>query len=159
MRTGVGLGVIAIGAILAFAVTANTSVVNIHTAGWVLMLVGLAGILIPRRTYGWLGRRVLVRRRIVPGTAEEAEEIAVPPYAGRNQGTSRIRAGLPSQPTSNADINRDPIGEAELRRRTAPAETEVVEDLYEELRQVPGAPGSLRKQPLPPAPPGWSRRP
>ncbi len=33
MKTGVGLAVIAIGAIFAFAVTTNTSVFNLHTAG------------------------------------------------------------------------------------------------------------------------------
>ena len=51
MRTGTGLAVIAIGAILAFAVTTNTSVFNLHTAGWVLMIVGVIGLAIPRRGY------------------------------------------------------------------------------------------------------------
>ena len=40
MKTGVGLALIAVGAILAFAVTANTSVFNLHTAGWVLIIIG-----------------------------------------------------------------------------------------------------------------------
>ena len=62
MKTGAGLAVICAGAILAFAVTANTSVFNLHTAGWVLMLIGVIGLLLPNRTYGWLGRRLLVRR-------------------------------------------------------------------------------------------------
>src|SRR5262249_46678025 len=31
-------------------------------AGWVLILTGVAAILIPRRGYGWLRRRVVVRR-------------------------------------------------------------------------------------------------
>ena len=41
MKTGVGLALIAVGAILAFAVTTNTSVFNLHTAGWVLIIIGL----------------------------------------------------------------------------------------------------------------------
>ena len=58
MRTGIGLTFVCVGAILAFAVTTNTSVFNLHTAGWVIMLVGLIGLVLPRRTYGWLGRRL-----------------------------------------------------------------------------------------------------
>ena len=44
MKTGVGLALIAVGAILAFAVTTNTSVFNLHTAGWVLIIIGLRGL-------------------------------------------------------------------------------------------------------------------
>jgi Domain of unknown function (DUF6458) len=43
---GVGIFLIAIGAILAFAVTAHTSGVDIQTVGWILMGVGLAGVLL-----------------------------------------------------------------------------------------------------------------
>jgi hypothetical protein len=62
MKTGMGLAIIAVGAILAFAVTTNTSVFNLHTAGWVLMVIGILGIAIPRRGYGWVGRRMFVRQ-------------------------------------------------------------------------------------------------
>ena len=62
MKTGVGLALIAVGAILAFAVTTNTSVFNLHTAGWVLIIIGIVGIAIPRRGYGWVGRRVFTRQ-------------------------------------------------------------------------------------------------
>ena len=140
MKTGIGLAFICVGAILAFAVTTNTSVFNLHTAGWVIMLVGVIGLLLPRRTYGWLGRRVLVRRtRGYPGT--QVEEIAVPPYVARNPGTARVQAGLPPRPTLLTDpdlVNDpdlDPIQTAgkgtQIRRPTAAPATEVVEDLYE----------------------------
>jgi hypothetical protein len=50
-------------------VTTNTSVFNLHTAGWVLIIIGIIGIAIPRRGYGWVGRRVLTRQtRWRPGT-------------------------------------------------------------------------------------------
>jgi hypothetical protein len=62
MKTGVGLALIAVGAIFAFAVTTNTSVFNLHTAGWVLIIIGIVGIAIPRRGYGWVGRRVTTRQ-------------------------------------------------------------------------------------------------
>ena len=77
MKTGMGLALIGIGAILAFAVTTNTSVFNLHTAGWVLIVIGILGIAIPRRGYGWVGRRLFVRpipacRRACPPRARWA---------------------------------------------------------------------------------------
>lgn len=60
MKTATSLTVLAIGAILAFAVTAQPSFFSFHVAGWVLMLTGLAGVAIPRRGYGWLRRRMVL---------------------------------------------------------------------------------------------------
>jgi Domain of unknown function (DUF6458) len=62
MRTATGLALIAIGAILAFAVTTSPSFLNLQVVGWILILTGVAGMLVPRRGYGWLRRRVVVRR-------------------------------------------------------------------------------------------------
>ena len=62
MRTATGLALIAIGAILAFAVTTSPSFLNLQVAGWILILTGVAGLFVPRRGYGWLRRRVVVRR-------------------------------------------------------------------------------------------------
>jgi hypothetical protein len=132
MRTGAGLLVIAVGAILAFAVTANTKFVNFHTVGWVLILVGVIGMLIPRRTYGWVGRRLLVKKtRQWPGD-ETVERRDIPPYVTHNPGTSRIRAGLPPRSTLLSDGRgsvEDPIEEG---ARPTPGDTEVIEDMYEE---------------------------
>ena len=61
MKTATGLALVAIGAILAFAVTGHPGWLNVQAAGWVLMLVGLAGMFVPRRGYGWLKRRVVRR--------------------------------------------------------------------------------------------------
>ena len=132
MRTGIGLTFVCAGAILAFAVTTNTSVFNLHTAGWVIMLIGLIGLLLPRRTYGWLGRRLLVRRTYPGG---RVEEVAVPPYIARNPGTSRIQAGLPPRSslldTGDEAISVPPNGGRSSRPPTAGSATEVIEDLYE----------------------------
>ncbi|HTT53111.1 MAG TPA: DUF6458 family protein [Streptosporangiaceae bacterium] len=65
MKTGAGLALIAVGAILAFAVTAHPSGLNLQAAGWVLILVGLAGMFVPRRGYGWLRRQMVIPRRTV----------------------------------------------------------------------------------------------
>jgi len=137
MRTGAGLALICVGAILAFAVTAHASVINVQVVGWILMLTGLIGMLVPRRAYGWLGRRMVVRRtRTYPGSVpaaapgratvpvDQVEEIPVPPYVARNPGTSRARAGLSEKPTLLRDSDAPPTG--------AQGESEVVEDLYEQ---------------------------
>ena len=154
MKIGSSLALICVGAILAFAVTTNTSVFNLHTAGWVIMLIGVIGLLLPNRTAGWLGRRVLVRRRYPSGRVEQAS-----PYVARNPGTAALQAAPPSRPTL-LDTEDDLIEDAEsgyyviqepetpgYRTETgrAPSSTpqpgtpgprsgvtEVIEDLYEQ---------------------------
>jgi len=159
MKIGSSLALICTGAILAFAVTANTSVFNVHTAGWVLMLIGVIGLLIPNRTAGWLGRRLLVRRSYPSG---RVEHIPVPPYVARNPGVSNLQKGLPSRPTlldqeddliEDAESGYDVIQETEPEGYRSPGsyggqaqpgrpqpgapgpragDTEVIEDLYEQ---------------------------
>ncbi len=46
MGLGTSLGLVAVGAILDFAVTATTSGFNIHTVGLILMIVGIVGIVL-----------------------------------------------------------------------------------------------------------------
>jgi hypothetical protein len=117
MKYGTGLLLIGTGAILAFAVTTNTSVFNLHTAGYVLMLIGILGMLLPRRTATWVGRRLFVRRRVQRG--DRVESITYPPYVTRNPANTQVRAGLPA--------GRDnPVPEG------TPGETESIEDVYEE---------------------------
>jgi Domain of unknown function (DUF6458) len=136
MKTGVGLALIAVGAILAFAVTTNTSVFNLHTAGWVLIIIGIIGIAIPRRGYGWVGRRVLTRQtRWRPGT--RVEDVTYPTYVNRNPANTRVQASLPApgalgspEAASHIDSNS---GTRDLTEEVRPVrETEVIEDVYEE---------------------------
>lgn len=133
MKTGMGLVLIGIGAILAFAVTTNTSVFNLHTAGYVIMIIGILGIAIPRRGYGWVGRRMFVRQtRWRPGT--RVEEVNYPNYdVNRSPANTRVQASLPApgalgspEAANHIDATRD------LSPRVRPADTEVVEDVYEE---------------------------
>jgi hypothetical protein len=131
MRSGIGLAVIAVGAILTFAVTANTSVLNLHVAGLVLMIIGIASIVIPRRGYGWVGRRLFVRQaRWRPGN--RVEEVIYPTDVNRNPANTRVQAGLPApgavgsrQASNHIDATRD------LSTQPRPGETEIVEDIYE----------------------------
>ncbi len=46
MGLGVGLILAAVGAVLAFAVNTTVSGVDIHTIGWILLIVGLVGIVL-----------------------------------------------------------------------------------------------------------------
>jgi len=154
MKIGSSLALICIGAILAFAVTATPSFFNLHTAGWVLMLIGVIGLLLPNRTAGWLGRRLLVRRSYPSG---RVEHVPGPPYVARNPGTAALERGLPSRPAlldqeddliEDAESGYDRVQESEApnyrpgtsqpRTGHAPsgrpqsATTEVIEDLYEQ---------------------------
>ena len=135
MKTGMGLVLIGIGAILAFAVTTNTSVFNLHTAGYVIMIIGILGLAVPRRGYGWVSRRLFVRQaRWRPG--RPVEEGVYPTYANRNPAHTRLQAGLPAPGVfgspeaathldATRDLSSDPLG-------PRPGETEIVEDVYED---------------------------
>jgi hypothetical protein len=135
MKTGMGLALIGIGAILAFAVTTNTSVFNLHTAGYVIMVIGVLGLAVPRRGYGWVGRRLFVRQaRWRP--RNRVEEVAYPTYVNRNPANTRVQAGLPapgalgsseaaSHMDATRDVSTDPMG-------PRPGETEIIEDVYED---------------------------
>jgi hypothetical protein len=46
MTIGTSLFLIAIGAILKYAVTAHVAGINVHTAGLILMIVGVVGLVI-----------------------------------------------------------------------------------------------------------------
>lgn len=48
VRTATSLTLIAIGAIIAFAITAHIAFLNLHVTGWVLILTGIAGALLAR---------------------------------------------------------------------------------------------------------------
>ena len=132
MKIGSSLALICIGAILAFAVTANTSVFNLHTAGWVLIIIGIIGIAIPRRGYGWVGRRVLTRQTRLRHGAR-VEEVTYPTYVNRNPANTRVQAGLPAPGALGSPEAASHIDASSSTREVRPAgETEVIEDVYEE---------------------------
>ena len=64
MGLGIGLILAAVGAVLAFAVDATVSGVDIHTVGWILLIVGIAGILLSLVFWSsWMGPGYYSRRR------------------------------------------------------------------------------------------------
>jgi hypothetical protein len=128
MKTATGLALVAIGAILAFAVNGHPAWLNVQVVGWVLIIIGLAGMFVPRRGYGWLRKRIVVRprtsapisRRAVataPGTVvltDEAEDEAL---------TSA--ALLPGRTISKAEAEELGLGEPVTR-------SEVIEEFRPE---------------------------
>ena len=70
MGLGVGIFLTAIGAILAFAVNTSVSGIEIRTIGWILMIVGIAGIVLSMIFWSsWAGPGYWSRRR---GYADDA---------------------------------------------------------------------------------------
>jgi hypothetical protein len=64
MGLGVSFLLIAAGAILAFAVNATVSGVDIHAIGWILLIVGLVGAVLSMIFWStWAGPGYLSRRR------------------------------------------------------------------------------------------------
>ncbi|MGE5287761.1 MAG: hypothetical protein ACM3ML_11260 [Micromonosporaceae bacterium] len=129
MKTATALALVAIGAILAFAVTANTSVFNLHVAGWVLMATGIVGVLMRRAGHGWVRRRLIFPRGVRRGTVSILDGTTYPHYVKRNPGTSTRDAGLASVPN---------IGPGSVVEETVPiddvvpADAAVVEEVYDE---------------------------
>ena len=68
MGIGASIFLVAVGAILAFAVTVEVSGIDIATVGWILMIVGLLGLLLSLvfwSSWGGVGtwrRETIVRR-------------------------------------------------------------------------------------------------
>jgi hypothetical protein len=127
MRTATGLTLIAVGAILAFAVRGHPSWLNIQVVGWVIILTGIAGMAIPRRGYGWLRRRMVLRRG--PGgrpVVDRVEEQRYPPYIMLNPGSNAVAGeGIPESgddvptavgPVEDSGADATPVDEHEAER-------------------------------------------
>jgi hypothetical protein len=79
MGLGVGIFLIAIGAILAFAVHTSTSGFDINTIGWILLIVGIVGVLISMIFWSsWAGPGYWTSRRRT--YVDEGPPAAGPPY-------------------------------------------------------------------------------
>jgi uncharacterized protein DUF6458 len=77
MGLGVGILLAAVGAVLAFAVNTDVSGVNIHTVGWILLIVGIIGVILSMIFWSsWAGPGYWSRRR--GGYVDEGP--APPPY-------------------------------------------------------------------------------
>ena len=70
MRIGASLALIALGAILKWAVTATVSGINLHVVGVILMIVGLAGLVFDLVMWSSRRRTVITRQ---PGVTYVSE--------------------------------------------------------------------------------------
>lgn len=69
MGTGVSLILIAVGAVLAWAVNVTTSGFNVNTVGYILLVVGIVGFVLSLIFWSsWAGPGYLSRRRTVTDT-------------------------------------------------------------------------------------------
>jgi len=95
MKTAPALALIAAGAIVAFAVHAHPRFFSFQIAGWVIMLTGIAGLVIPRRGYRWV-RRVTRRPPAAAGTDRDRRlrrRTRRPRGAARAAGAGRLPIG------------------------------------------------------------------
>lgn len=104
MRSATALTLVAIGAILAFAVTAEPPGFSFHVAGWVLMLTGVAGAILPRRGYSWLRRRVVLSNAGRPIPIERRQR----PFS-RILVPGRVLAERPEGAAAEAPVERETI--------------------------------------------------
>jgi len=70
MRIGASLFLIAIGAILKFAVTTHVSGIDLQVVGVILMIIGIVGLLFDLAMWGTRRRTVITR---TPGTTYVSE--------------------------------------------------------------------------------------
>jgi hypothetical protein len=64
MGLGIGIFLIAVGAVLAFAVHVTTSGIDVHAVGWILMVVGAFSVLLSMIFWSsWAGPAYFSRRR------------------------------------------------------------------------------------------------
>jgi hypothetical protein len=140
MKTGPALALIAVGAILAFAVHAHPRFFSFQIAGWVIMLTGIAGLVIPRRGYSWV-RRVSRRPRAAAGTDRDRglRGVIRRPRGGAGvDGAGRMRIGWTFRRRPNPLLVTapppDPLpGEAAYGTAPGPGlPSETVEEFFEE---------------------------
>ncbi|HBW20595.1 MAG TPA: hypothetical protein DEH11_17115 [Actinobacteria bacterium] len=80
MKTGTCLALLAIGAILAFAIRGHPSFLNVQVAGVVIMIIGAAGLVLPGRGSAWLRRQVIRRRGPAGQVVGRVVETRTPSY-------------------------------------------------------------------------------
>jgi hypothetical protein len=110
MKTATALTLVAIGAILAFAVTAHLRFLDLQVVGWVLIVTGVVGFFIPRGGYGWLRKRVVVRRNPRGGLVRTVEAAPNAPYV-LNPGPPTVEDVAPESDIAEPDVPLQPGSE------------------------------------------------
>lgn len=98
MRTATALTLMAVGAILTFAVTAHIGFLNVQVAGVVIMAAGLAGMLMAKRGMQWRRRHVVLRKGLRGPVVGEVDEASFPPYVMIDPATLQSVQPVPTVP-------------------------------------------------------------
>jgi len=133
MRTATGLTLMAIGAILTFAVTAHIGFLKIQVAGVVIMAVGLAGMLMARRGVQWRRRRVVLRRGTRGPVVSEVDETNFPSYVMIDPTSLQSVQPIPTE-AADTEAVRDvpPDLEPKWAAGAAPAPATLVDEYIED---------------------------
>jgi hypothetical protein len=93
MRIGGSLFLIALGAVLKFAVTYQTSGVNLSTVGVILMVVGIIGLVLTLIMMSTRRRTDVVHERTAPGVATVDDPVVVAPTRTTSSRTTYVESG------------------------------------------------------------------
>ena len=143
MKTASGLTLIALGAVLAFAVNGHPSFLNLQIVGWILMIIGVLSLVIPRRGYGWLRRQMVVRRTPDGRRVLGVREKRYPPYIMINPAAAGLAgstaeaatADMPEMPEMPTDSEAESWSGADttvVRDTAVVPDKETVEEFFEE---------------------------
>jgi hypothetical protein len=122
MKTATSLALVAIGAILAFAITRSPSWLNFQVVGWVLMVTGAIGAVLPRRGSGWLRRSTVVETEDVAATGADSDALTE---------TVEVRETEPGTPRFSRLLVPGRIATAR-RAAAVPAAGEIKQETIEE---------------------------
>ena len=134
MKTATGLTLIAVGAVLAFAVNGHPWFLNLQVCGWILMIIGVIGLVIPRRGYGWLRRQMVVRRTPEGRSALGVRQKRYPPYIMINPAAAGVAGAVPEDATAEmpempTDSDAESWSNADA---TVVPDKETVEEFFQE---------------------------
>lgn len=139
MRTASCLTLIAVGAIFTFAITSSPSFLNLQIAGVIIMLTGVAGLILPRPSTGWLRRRTVLRRSPRGPVVGTVDEQRYPPYVMLNPAAEpdASEERQPGDLTGGDEevVETSPVVTADdvpTQRGGTRTESEVVEEYVEE---------------------------
>ena len=133
MKIATSLTLLAIGAILTFAVSSSPSFLNLQVVGVIVMAVGVAGLLIPRRgQQGWLRRRIVLRRGARGPVVGQVEETKYPPYIMVNPDAEPGQSDGHPEPGDLTSTIPDAAAARQAADQAPAADTEVVEEYLQE---------------------------
>jgi ABC-type transport system involved in cytochrome bd biosynthesis fused ATPase/permease subunit len=141
VKTASGLTLLAIGAVLAFAVHGHPWFLNLQVSGWIIMVIGAAGMFVPRRGYGWLRRQMVTRtgpdgrRRVSIRQKRYPPYIMINPNAVAAEGAraSTATATMPEMPADHDTFadQRENVVREEIVEEVVPDE-ETVDEYFRE---------------------------